>query len=111
MLAFAAGRTPGSARLGPLQPTIWHAHTPCGQVQLPIAAAGDRQHQKLAAGDTLEVRTYERLAPLRTSKRALQSLGHARRGDCVVSFSRREVHSVRHKIEAHGKHKCCLVRV
>ena len=57
------------------------------------------------------MRTYERLAPLRTSRRALQSLGHARRGDCVVSFSRREVHSVRHKIEAQGKHKCCLVRV
>ena len=104
-------------RLGPLQPTmmacrqaVWGGAAPCcccrGQV-----AAEHRQPPALAAGDTLEVRTYERLAPLRTSRRALQSLGHARRGDCVVSFSRREVHSVRHKIEAQGKHKCCLVRV
>ena len=61
------------------------------------------------AGDELEVRQYERLSPLRPSRRALGNLDKITRGDCVVAFSRREVHAIRREIEEQGRHKCCVV--
>jgi hypothetical protein len=56
------------------------------------------------------VRQYERLSPLRAARRALGTLEHVGRGDCLVAFSRREVHAMRHLVEMQGKHKCCVVR-
>ncbi len=58
----------------------------------------------------LEVRQYKRLSPLRPARRALGTLDRIGRGDCVVAFSRREVHAVRREVEKQGKHKCCVVR-
>jgi ATP-dependent RNA helicase SUPV3L1/SUV3 len=31
------------------------------------------------------------------------------RGDCVVAFSRRDVHALRHEIEAATPHRACVV--
>ena len=63
-----------------------------------------------SAGDVLEVREYERLAPLAAARRALPSIQAARRGDCLVAFSRRDVHSIKRQVEAGARHSCCVVR-
>ena len=61
------------------------------------------------AGDEFEVRTYERLLPLVPLPDALESLRRVRRGDCVVAFSRRDVHAAKRAIDSHGALKCCMV--
>ena len=63
----------------------------------------------LCAGDTLEVRTYERLVPLVPQPAAITSLKTVRRGDCLVAFSRRDVHGIKRAIDSHGALKCCMV--
>ena len=55
------------------------------------------------------MREYERLAPLAAARRALPSLRAARRGDCLVAFSRRDVHSIKRQVEAGARHSCCVV--
>ena len=60
-------------------------------------------------GDTLEVREYERLLPLKAEKAALGTLHGVRRGDCLVAFSRREVHTTNCALESWGALKCCVV--
>ncbi|EFN55101.1 hypothetical protein CHLNCDRAFT_135006 [Chlorella variabilis] len=60
-------------------------------------------------GDRLEVRRYERLSPLVAARRPLASLSQVQRGDCVVAFSRRDVHALRQEIEGYGQHRCCVV--
>ncbi|KAL4437560.1 hypothetical protein ABPG77_003541 [Micractinium sp. CCAP 211/92] len=68
--------------------------------------------ERIAAetGDALDVRRYERLSPLAPARRPLEpDLERTRAGDCVVAFSRREVHALRRRIEAHGQHRCCVV--
>lgn len=62
-----------------------------------------------STGDHLEVREYQRLSPLTPSSKALQSLDKVKRGDCIVAFSRREVHALKRRIEHQGNHKCCVV--
>ena len=61
------------------------------------------------AGDTLEVLQYERLLPLKAEKAALGTLEGVRKGDCLVAFSRREVHSTKRALESWGALKCCVV--
>ena len=61
------------------------------------------------AGDVLEVRTYERLLPLVAQGTPLGSLARARRGDCLVAFSRRDVHAVKRAVDSHGALRCCVV--
>lgn len=61
------------------------------------------------AGDTLEVHTYERLLPLVPQAAALTSLKTVRRGDCLVAFSRRDVHAIKRAIDSHGAFKSCIV--
>jgi ATP-dependent RNA helicase SUPV3L1/SUV3 len=56
----------------------------------------------LLAGDDLEVHRYERLAPLTVAKRAVPGLS-PRRGDCLVAFSRKEVHFVKRQVESRGR--------
>ena len=61
------------------------------------------------AGDSLEVRTYERLLPLKAEKAALGTLQAVRKGDCLVAFSRRDVHAIKRALDAWGALKCCVV--
>lgn len=60
-------------------------------------------------GDTLEVKTYERLLPLVPHDLALGSLRSVQRGDCVVAFSRKEVHAIKRAIDSYGHLRCCMV--
>ena len=53
-----------------------------------------------AMGDSLEVRRYERLTPLRTMSTSLDGdLSKLRKGDCVVTFSRMQIHALKEDIE------------
>jgi hypothetical protein len=61
------------------------------------------------AGEHLEIRQYERLSPLAAARRPVTCLSQLRKGDCVIAFSRREVHALRQQIEAQGRHRCCVV--
>ncbi len=71
-----------------------------GICELPLRAC---------AGDTLEVLEYERLLPLKAEKAALGTLEGVRKGDCLVAFSRREVHTTKRALESWGALKCCVV--
>jgi len=41
--------------------------------------------------------------------RALSSVGDVEAGDCVIAFSRRNIHAIKKLIESDGKHSCCVV--
>lgn len=57
------------------------------------------------AGDTLKVHRYQRLNPLKVESTSLENnLGNLRKGDCVVAFSRVNIHALKRQIEkATGK--------
>lgn len=59
--------------------------------------------------ERLEVCHYERLSPLRVLNEAVESLESVRHGDCIVAFSRRAVHAIRHQIESQRGLRCALV--
>ena len=53
-----------------------------------------------AMGDQLEIHHYERLSPLRTMSTSLDGdLKKLRKGDCLVVFSRMQIHAMRQDIE------------
>ncbi|KAL5098648.1 hypothetical protein RYX36_002975 [Vicia faba] len=60
-------------------------------------------------GDEIEVQYYERLSPLVPMKFPLRSLSDVRNGDCVVTFSRRDIYKLKKRIEREGKHLCSVV--
>lgn len=60
-------------------------------------------------GDDFELKTYERLTPLKPLP-ALKGWKHVKAGDCVVTFSRDDIHAVKRLIEeARPGTKCCVV--
>ncbi|XP_057758693.1 DExH-box ATP-dependent RNA helicase DExH16, mitochondrial [Arachis stenosperma] len=60
-------------------------------------------------GDDVEVHYYERLSPLVPLKVPLGSYSNIRNGDCIVTFSRRDIYKLKKKIENQGKHLCSVV--
>ncbi|KAK0608891.1 hypothetical protein LWI29_037612 [Acer saccharum] len=60
-------------------------------------------------GDDVKVQSYERLSPLVPLKVPLGSFSNIRKGDCIVTFSRREIYRLKAKIETGGKHLCSVV--
>ena len=53
-----------------------------------------------AMGEELIVHRYERLSPLQAASKSLQgSFQNLQKGDCVVAFSRRGIHSLKKEIE------------
>ncbi len=57
-----------------------------------------------------EVSHYKRLSPLKLLQHSLNNdLRRIRKGDCVVTFSRRDVFRLKHQIEAQTKLKCAVV--
>ncbi|KAL8790979.1 MAG: hypothetical protein Q9195_006124 [Heterodermia aff. obscurata] len=54
-----------------------------------------------AMGDELVLHHYERLSPLKMDARSLKgNLKHLRKGDCLVAFSRKEIHALKNNIES-----------
>ncbi|KAJ8460701.1 hypothetical protein OPV22_033627 [Ensete ventricosum] len=60
-------------------------------------------------GDVIKVQYYERLSPLTPLKFPLGSFSNIRNGDCIVTFSRREIYKLKKKVESGGKHLCSVV--
>ena len=61
-------------------------------------------------GDAFELKEYERLTPLTTERAHLDGWTGVKKGDCVVTFSRDDIHRVRREIEtANEDMKCCVV--
>ncbi|WJX60044.1 RNA helicase [Trifolium repens] len=60
-------------------------------------------------GDEVEVQYYERLSPLVPMKVPLRSLSDVKNGDCIVTFSRRDIYKLKKRIEREGKHLCSVV--
>ncbi|XP_066962711.1 ATP-dependent RNA helicase SUV3 homolog, mitochondrial [Macrobrachium rosenbergii] len=56
----------------------------------------------LAAGEEVEVRRYKRLTPLSIENSGLQNLDNVHPGDCIVCFSKRDIHYVSREIERRG---------
>ena len=67
--------------------------------------------QELCAmmGEKLEIHRYERLSPLKTSRQHLGSLRNLRKGDAVIVFSRRGIHSMKSEIEEATQKRCAVV--
>ncbi|XP_058106186.1 ATP-dependent RNA helicase SUV3, mitochondrial isoform X2 [Magnolia sinica] len=59
--------------------------------------------------DAVKVECYERLLPLIPSKVPLGSFDNIQTGDCVVTFSRRQIYKLKKRIENGGKHLCSVV--
>ncbi|KAF9618522.1 hypothetical protein IFM89_002217 [Coptis chinensis] len=59
--------------------------------------------------DSIQVQYYERLLPLVPSKVPLGSFSNIKTGDCIVTFSRREIYRLKREIEERGKHLCSVV--
>lgn len=97
------------AVLGAPAPTI---HL-CGSV----SAVGLVERMLKEAGETVEVREYERKSPLRVSKPLKgRGIGYdwaevLEAGDCVIAFSRREIMRLRREIEMcwQGQMRCGVV--
>ncbi|XP_014519242.1 DExH-box ATP-dependent RNA helicase DExH16, mitochondrial isoform X2 [Vigna radiata var. radiata] len=60
-------------------------------------------------GDEVEVQFYERLSPLIPLNVPLGSFSNIRNGDCIVAFSRKEIYSLKKRIEKEGNHLCSVV--
>ncbi|XP_044483934.1 DExH-box ATP-dependent RNA helicase DExH16, mitochondrial isoform X1 [Mangifera indica] len=61
------------------------------------------------AGDDVKVQSHERLSPLVPLNVPLGTFSNVRTGDCIVTFSRRDIYRLKKKIESSGKHLCSVV--
>jgi len=63
------------------------------------------------SGDAFELRTYDRFAPLEVegSGAVNGGLSSVERGDCIVAFSRRDIFSIKSKIESMTPHKTAII--
>lgn len=61
-------------------------------------------------GDKLEIHHYERLSPLKAASRSLDgNLTRLRKGDCLVVFSRKEIHALKSEIERKTNKRVAIV--
>ncbi|KAI9346115.1 P-loop containing nucleoside triphosphate hydrolase protein [Obelidium mucronatum] len=61
-------------------------------------------------GDNVTVNTYERLTPLTVEKKGFHSsFSNIRKGDCVVTFSRKSIFALRKRIESFGNLKAAVI--
>ncbi|CAI0465861.1 unnamed protein product [Linum tenue] len=60
-------------------------------------------------GDDVKIETYERLLPLVPLKKPLGSFDNIQTGDCIVTFSRKQIYKLKKKIETGANHLCSVV--
>ena len=64
----------------------------------------------VSMGDRLEVHHYKRLSPLKAMSSSLNGdLGNLRKGDCVICFSKRDLHATKNQIEKKMKKNVAIV--
>lgn len=62
-----------------------------------------------ACGDNITIHQYQRLTPLKVAEKSLEGeLKNVKKGDCVVTFSRSGIFSVKEKIERLTGLKCAV---
>lgn len=81
-----------------------------------IHVCGDPSALKLVrdlcavTGDDLEEHVYERFKPLSIDQNSLEGkYSKIRPGDCIVSFSRKEIFSIKRAVELFTKNRCCVI--
>ena len=92
-------------------------HVLLGLPAREIHACGDPASvalvQRLCAemGEDVEVIHYDRKSPLQVARKSLPGLHSVEAGDCVIAFSRKEIHRLKQEIEIRSNfaHKCCMV--
>lgn len=63
-----------------------------------------------AMGDTLQVHHYQRLGPLKTMSSSLRGdLSNLKKGDCVVAFSKLQIHRLKKQIESQRRKPVAVV--
>lgn len=61
-------------------------------------------------GDTLEIHNYQRLNPLKALSTSLKgNFKNLRKGDCIVSFSRLQIHALKQEIERSTGRRVAIV--
>ncbi|KAJ6259278.1 ATP-dependent RNA helicase suv3 [Drechslerella dactyloides] len=68
--------------------------------------------QKLAdlCGEELIIHRYQRLGKLEVMDQSLGGdLKNVRKGDCIVGFSRKDIHALKHAVQHHTGLKCAIV--
>ena len=60
-------------------------------------------------GDIFKLKTYDRLTPLEVEKAPVDDWKDLRKGDCVVTFSRKDIHKVRAAISGATGMRCGVV--
>lgn len=61
-------------------------------------------------GESLEIHNYERLTPLEAMKTSLKGdMTNLEKGDCIISFSRVNIHLTKKEVEAATGRKCAVV--
>jgi len=60
-------------------------------------------------GDDFELRTYDRMSPLKLLEEPLEDYANVEPGDCIVAFSRADIFRIREAIERKTAHKCCVI--
>lgn len=75
------------------------------EVHLCGEAAAIELVQKICSttDESVEIREYERLTPLKVENVALRSLKNVRAGDCIVCFNKNDIFSVAKYIEGKGR--------
>ena len=64
----------------------------------------------VSMGDDLVIHNYKRLSPLKSMTTSLNGdLGNLRKGDCVITFSKRDLHSIKGQIERKTNKKAAIV--
>lgn len=56
-------------------------------------------------GDSIEIRTYKRLSPLKVASNAVRGYEDLRQGDCVIAFGRKKLFDIKKCIEKTTNHK------
>lgn len=67
-------------------------------------------HLCAVTGDELEEHRYERFEPLSIDERSLEGkFGNIKPGDCIVSFSRKDIFSIKRAVELFTENRCCVI--
>ncbi len=60
-------------------------------------------------GEELQVVRYQRLTPLQISPKIVKDLEHLEKGDCIVTFSRKDIFKLKKQIETKTRYKVAVV--
>lgn len=67
--------------------------------------------EKVAAelGDNCTIHWYDRLQPLKVLPKAFDNVRNVQSGDCLVAFSRRDVHRLKTEVEVMASKRVCVI--